>query len=97
MNVEALQKVQPKDLTASEISVRLGATWLPPDDVQEFILHLLETPRYAQWNLKVHFSPFTSEWNIEGKSYDKGNVRACPLRGSASQEQYGLNGAVGRM
>ena len=76
VNVEALQKVQPKDLTASEISVRLGATWLPPDDVQEFIFHLLETPRYAQWNIKVHFSPFTSEWNIEGKSYDKGNVRA---------------------
>lgn len=47
VNVEALQKVQPKDLTASEISVRLGATWLPPDDVQEFIFHLLETPRYA--------------------------------------------------
>lgn len=65
VNVEALQKVQPKDLTASEISVRLGATWLPPDDVQEFIFHLLETPRYAQWNIKVHFSPFTSEWNIE--------------------------------
>ena len=64
VNVEALQKVQPKDLTASEISVRLGATWLPPDDVQEFIFHLLETPRYAQWNIKVHFSPFTSEWNI---------------------------------
>lgn len=76
VNVEALQKVQPKDLTASEISVRLGATWLPPDDVQEFIFHLLETPRYAQWNIKVHFSPFTSEWNIEGKSYNKGNVRA---------------------
>ena len=76
VNVEALQKVQPRDLTASEISVRLGATWLPPDDVQEFIFHLLETPRYAQWNIKVHFSPFTSEWNIEGKSYDKGNVRA---------------------
>ena len=75
VNVEALQKVQPKDLTANEISVRLGATWLPPDDVQEFIFHLLETPRYAQWNIKVHFSPFTSEWNIEGKSYDKGNVR----------------------
>ena len=79
VNVEALQKVQPKDLTASEISVRLGATWLPPDDVQEFIFHLLETPRYAQWNIKVHFSPFTSEWNIEGKSYDKGNVRHITL------------------
>lgn len=88
VNVEALQKVQPKDMTASEISVRLGATWLPPDDVQEFIFHLLETPRYAQWNIKVHFSPFTSEWNIEGKSYDKGNVRAYNTYGTSRINAY---------
>ena len=88
VNVEALKKVQPKDLTASEISVRLGATWLPPDDVQEFIFHLLETPRYAQWNIKVHFSPFTSEWNIEGKSYDKGNVRAYNTYGTSRINAY---------
>ena len=88
VNVEALQKVQPKDLTASEISVRLGATWLPPDDVQEFIFHLLETPRYAQWNIKVHFSPFTSEWNIEGKYYDKGNVRAYNTYGTSHINAY---------
>lgn len=88
VNVEALQKVQPKDLTASEISVRLGATWLPPDDVQEFIFHLLETLRYAQWNIKVHFSPFTSEWNIEGKSYDKGNVRAYNTYGTSRINAY---------
>ena len=88
VNVEALQKVQPKDLTASEISVRLGATWLPPDDVQEFIFYLLETPRYAQWNIKVHFSPFTSEWNIEGKSYDKGNVRAYNTYGTSRINAY---------
>lgn len=88
VNVEALQKVQPKDLTASEISVRLGATWLPSDDVQEFIFHLLETPRYAQWNIKVHFSPFTSEWNIEGKSYDKGNVRAYNTYGTSRINAY---------
>ena len=88
VNVEALQKVQPKDLAASEISVRLGATWLPPDDVQEFIFHLLETPRYAQWNIKVHFSPFTSEWNIEGKSYDKGNVRAYNTYGTSRINAY---------
>lgn len=88
VNVEALQKVQPKDLTANEISVRLGATWLPPDDVQEFIFHLLETPRYAQWNIKVHFSPFTSEWNIEGKSYDKGNVRAYNTYGTSRINAY---------
>ena len=88
VNVEALQKVQPKDLTASEISVRLGATWLPPDDVQEFIFHLLETPRYAQWNIKVHFSPYTSEWNIEGKSYDKGNVKAYNTYGTSRINAY---------
>ena len=88
VNVEALQKMQPKDLTASEISVRLGATWLPPDEVQEFIFHLLETPRYAQWNIKVHFSPFTSEWNIEGKSYDKGNVRAYNTYGTSRINAY---------
>ena len=88
VNVEALQKVQPKDLTASEICVRLGATWLPPDDVQEFIFHLLETPRYAQWNIKAHFSPFTSEWNIEGKSYDKGNVRAYNTYGTSRINAY---------
>ena len=88
VNLEALQKVQPKDLTASEISVRLGATWLSPDDVQEFIFHLLETPRYAQWNIKVHFSPFTSEWNIEGKSYDKGNVRAYNTYGTSRINAY---------
>ena len=88
VNVEALQNVQPKDLTASEISVRLGATWLPTDDVQEFIFHLLETPRYAQWNIKVHFSPFTSEWNIEGKSYDKGNVRAYNTYGTSRINAY---------
>ena len=88
VNVEALQKVQPKDLTASEISVRLGATWLPPDDVQDFIFHLLETPRYAQWNIKVHFSPFTSEWNIEGKSYDKGNVKAYNTYGTSRINAY---------
>ena len=88
VNVEALQKVQPKDLTASEISVRLGATWLPPDDVQEFIFHLLATPRYAQWNIKVHFSPYTSEWNIEGKSYDKGNVKAYNTYGTSRINAY---------
>jgi len=88
VNVEALQKVQPKDLTASEISVRLGATWLPPNDVQDFIFYLLETPRYAQWNIKVHFSTFTSEWNIEGKSYDKGNVRAYNTYGTSRINAY---------
>lgn len=88
VNVESLEKVQPQDLTASEISVRLGATWLPPEDVQNFMFHLLETPRYAQWNIKVHFSPFTSEWNIEGKAYDKANVKAYNTYGTSRINAY---------
>lgn len=88
VNVESLEKVQPQDLTASEISVRLGATWLPPEDVQSFMFHLLETPRYAQWNIKVHFSPFTSEWNIEGKAYDKANVKAYNTYGTSRINAY---------
>lgn len=69
VNVEALERVQPKDLTASEIAVRLGATWLPTEIVEQFMFEFLGTPRYAQWNIKVHFSAYTGEWNIEGKSY----------------------------
>lgn len=69
VNVQALEKVQPKDLTASEISVRLGATWIPPEIFQQFMFEFLDTPRYAQWNIKVHYSQFTGEWNIEGKGY----------------------------
>ncbi|TDP56390.1 helicase-related protein [Aminicella lysinilytica] len=88
INVEALEKVQPKDLTASEISVRLGATWLPPEIVQQYIFEFLETPRYSQWNIKVHFSEFTSEWNIEGKSYDRGNVKANSTYGTSRINAY---------
>lgn len=87
-NVEALIKVQPKDLTASEISVRLGATWLPTEDVQDFIFEFLDTPRYAQWNIKVHFSPYTSEWNIEGKVYDRSNVKAYSTYGTSRINAY---------
>lgn len=76
VNVEALERVQPKDLTASEIAVRLGATWLPTEIVEQFMFEFLGTPRYAQWNIKVHFSAYTGEWNIEGKSYDRSNVKA---------------------
>ncbi|MBS6836997.1 MAG: N-6 DNA methylase, partial [[Eubacterium] rectale] len=82
INVEALEKVQPKDLTASEISVRLGATWLPQEVIQQFMFEFLDTPRYAQWNIKVHFSPYTGEWNIEGKSYDRSNVKAYSTYGT---------------
>lgn len=88
INVEMLEKVQPQDLSASEISVRLGATWLPPDDVQNFIFELLQTPRYAQWNIKVHYSEYTAEWNIENKNYDKSNVMANSTYGTERVNAY---------
>lgn len=88
VHVEALEKVQPKDLTASEIFVRLGATWLPPEIVQQFIYEFLDTPRYAQWNIKVHYSQFTSEWNIEGKSYDRSNIKAYSTYGTTRINAY---------
>ena len=88
INVEMLEKVQPQDLSASEISVRLGATWLPTDDVQNFIFELLQTPRYAQWNIKVHYSEYTAEWNIENKNYDKSNVMANSTYGTERVNAY---------
>ena len=88
INVEMLEKVQPQNLSASEISVRLGATWLPPDDVQNFIFELLQTPRYAQWNIKVHYSEYTAEWNIENKNYDKSNVMANSTYGTERVNAY---------
>ncbi|NBJ74963.1 helicase, partial [Neglecta sp. X4] len=88
VNVEALERVQPKDLTASEIFVRLGSTWVPPEIIQQFIYEFLDTPRYAQWNIKVHYSQFSSEWNIEGKSYDRSNVKAYSTYGTNRINAY---------
>lgn len=88
VNVQALEKVQPKDLTASEISVRLGATWIPPEIFQQFMFEFLDTPRYAQWNINVHYSQFTGEWNIEGKSYDRSNVKAYSTYGTSRINAY---------
>ena len=87
-NVEALEKVQPKDLTASEISVRLGATWIPASDVSEFMFQLLDTPNYNRWNIKIHFSKFTGEWNIEGKSNNKGNPKVNNAYGTHRANAY---------
>ena len=86
--MEALERVQPKDLTASEIAVRLGATWLPTEIVEQFMFEFLGTPRYAQWNIKVHFSAYTGEWNIEGKSYDRSNVKAYSTYGTGRINAY---------
>ena len=88
INVKALEAVQPKDLSASEISVRLGATWLPPEIVQQFIFELLETPRYMQWNIKVNFMPYTAAWNIEGKSSDRSNIKAYNTYGTDRANAY---------
>lgn len=88
INVESLEKVQPKDLTASEIFVRLGTTWVPPEIVQQFMYEFLDTPRYARWNIKVHYSQFTGEWNIEGKSYDRSNIKAYSTYGTSRMSAY---------
>ena len=82
INVQALEKVQPKDLTASEIAVRLGATWLPVDVVEKFMYEFFDTPYYTQYKMKVHFSEYTGEWSIENKSGDKSNVKANSTYGT---------------
>jgi len=88
INVEALEKVQPKDLTASEIFVQLGTTWLPEEVAQQFMYEFLDTPVYARWNIKVHYSKLTGEWNVEGKSYDRGNLKAYNTYGTKRVNAY---------
>ena len=90
VNVKYLEKVQPKDLTASEISVRLGATWIPSEYIQEFVFELLEPSQYTRPLIKVHYFEYTGEWNIEGKSYDKGNVKAKNTYGSVRANAYNV-------
>ena len=87
-NVRALEEVQPTDLTASEISVRLGATWLPEDVVQEFMCELLDTPYYLQWKVKVRYSSYTGGWNVEGKSLDRSNINANSTYGTDRVNAY---------
>ena len=88
INADALAQVQPTDLTASEISVRLGATWLDTEYVRRFIFETLGTPRSAQWSIKVHYSGITGEWRIEGKSTDRGNVKAIRTYGTKRINAY---------
>ena len=88
INADALAQVQPTDLTASEISVRLGATWLDTEYVRRFIFETLGTPRSAQWGMKVHYSKITGEWRIEGKSKDRGNVKAISTYGTQRINAY---------
>ena len=88
INAEALARVQPTDLTASEISVRLGATWLDTEYVRRFIFETLGTPRSAQWGMKVHYSKITGEWRIEDKNKDRGNVKAFSTYGTKRINAY---------
>ena len=88
INADALAQVQPTDLTASEISVRLGATWLDTEYVRRFIFETLGTPRSVQWSMKVHYSGITGEWRIEGKSTDRGNVKAISTYGTKRINAY---------
>ena len=85
-----LTKVLPKELEASEISVRLGATWIPIKDIEKFIFETLKTPGWARWDIKVKFSNLTSEWNIEGKSKDRGNDLAEMTYGTSRVSAYKL-------
>lgn len=85
-----LTKVLPKEIEASEINVRLGATWIPIKDIEKFIFETLKTPGYARWDIKVKFSNLTSEWNVEGKSRDRGNDLAKMTYGTSRVNAYKL-------
>ena len=87
-NMEALEKVQPNNLTASEIDVRLGATWIPPEDIQRFVIELLKPAYYASSKIKVHYSRLTAQWNISGKTSDYGNVTANVTYGTKRINAY---------
>ncbi len=90
VNVEALERVQPKDLTASEIGVRLGSTWIPPEDIQAFVFELLEIPYYYKYRMQVKFEPITGQWRITDKSYGKGNVKATSVYGTSRVNAYNI-------
>ncbi len=89
-NVEALEKVQPKDLSAAEIGVRLGATWIPPEDIQAFVYELLGTPYYYKYRIQVKFEPITGQWQITDKTYDRFNVKATSVFGTGRANAYNI-------
>ena len=88
VNMDALKKVIPKDLSAAEISVRLGATWIPQDDIQRFVMELLTPSSYAAGRLKVRYTPINGDWFIENKSSDMGNVKADSTYGTKRASAY---------
>lgn len=88
INVMALKDVQPEELSASEISVRLGSTWIPPKYVEQFVHELMETPFYAKGIIKVNYISVTGEWNIQGKSSDRSNIKAYKTYGTSRVNGY---------
>ena len=76
VHVRELEKVIPEDIKASDIEVRLGATWIPEKYIEQFIYELLDVSDYYKKRIKVHYSEYTTEWNVTGKSENKSNVLA---------------------
>ena len=89
VNVTALEKAQPKDLEASEIDVRLGATWLAPEIIQKFMAETFQIPYYLRHAVKVRYSPYTAEWRIEGKSaMGRGDIISSETYGTSRANAY---------
>ena len=88
VNVEALKQVIPKDLSVAEISVRLGTTWIPQEDIQRFVVELLTPSSYAMGRLKVRYTTMNGDWFIENKSSDIGNVKADSTYGTKRASAY---------
>ncbi len=88
INIRALEQIMPEELEATDINVRLGATWIPEKDIEKFIYETLDTPGYARWDIKVHYSSFTANWNVEGKSADRSNIKANMTYGTSRVNAY---------
>ena len=90
INVEYLKKVIPKDIPPAEISVRIGATWIPEDIITDFILDLIDASIYARRDVKAHYSDMTGEWNIENKSCDRNTIAVTSTYGTSRANAYRL-------
>ena len=88
VNAQALKQVIPQDLSAAEISVRLGTTWIPQEDIQRFVMELLTPSSYAESRIKVRYTPINGDWFIENKSSDYGNVKADSTYGTKRASAY---------
>ena len=88
VNAQALKQVIPQDLSAAEISVRLGTTWIPQEDIQRFVMELLTPSSYAQSRIRVRYTPINGDWFIENKSSDYGNVKADSTYGTKRASAY---------